>query len=661
MAKAMVRRRGRLLPPGSPGSPAAAAHNHFSRYSSLAARELRSNASPASFARVQCASAVPGLCLHAHMRGHGGCVNTVAWSADGEQLISGSDDCCVCVWRAGDLRLAARQRTGHNENIFCARFVPESGCARAVTCAADGQVRHIYLPADGYGAGGATGSDAAAGANGNGGDGRADSTDDTHSELLARWQGMLMKFAFVPGSTECFVTTQSDGTVRCYDLREAPRRRMSSHPGTPRSRRYITLAGGSLFQSDEREGSDDGTDAFAAAMQHVANTSTTDVCFDPLRPELMAVASDADQVALYDLRRAGGVAGGAVALNGLSAARVKMFQPVGTHGCFTEGVSGIDFDSRGRLLMSYRGGHMYCVDTRAPDGGSHENFPDVGKDAGSDPETEEVYGPRDLRGHEMDVNVLEGVLTQAPEDDENAGGNVSHAYNVLSDRQRRRSRNTESVRGCVSQFVGHLNRRTFLKEARFFGDGQFAACGSDCGHLFVYEVASGRLLRRIPADTCIVNCVAPHPLGLPLLAVSGIDDDWRLFGPGAATPVPPPEGLTVGDIADAARASVAGRLELAATARPINQPGGARRADEVALGDPFVAGREAFLSMIEADDDDLRDALQTTSSDLSTLTDSSMSTDTDDEAELSDSSSGELGSARSDDSEETARAGDTQH
>ena len=74
-----------------------------------------------------------------------------------------------------------------------------------------------------------------------------------------------------------------------------------------------------------------------------------------------------------------------------------------------------------------------------------------------------------------------------------------------------------------------------------------------------------------------------------------------------------------------------------------------------------MAGREAFLSMIEADDDDLRDALQTTSSDLSTLTDSSMSTDTDDEAELSDSSSGELGSARSDDSQETARAGDTQH
>ena len=65
-------------------------------------------------------AAVPRLCLHAHMRGHGGCVSTVAWDECGEALLSGSDDLSLCVWRAADLTLRARARTAHSNNIFCA-------------------------------------------------------------------------------------------------------------------------------------------------------------------------------------------------------------------------------------------------------------------------------------------------------------------------------------------------------------------------------------------------------------------------------------------------------------------------------------------------------------------------------------------------------------
>ena len=71
---------------------------------------------------------------------------------------------------------------------------------------------------------------------------------------------------------------------------------------------------------------------------------------------------------------------------------------------------------------------------------------------------------------------------------------------------------------------------TFLKEARFVSGGRFVATGSDCGYLFVWHKASGRLLRKVRADASVVNGVVCHPR-LPFLLTCGID---------ASVKVPPP-------------------------------------------------------------------------------------------------------------------------
>ncbi|KAG8238457.1 hypothetical protein J437_LFUL002913 [Ladona fulva] len=84
------------------------------------------------------------------------------------------------------------------------------------------------------------------------------------------------------------------------------------------------------------------------------------------------------------------------------------------------------------------------------------------------------------------------------------------------------------------KYTGHRNARTMIKEATFWGDG-FVLSGSDCGHVFVWERDTGRLVMLLEADAHVVNCLQPHPT-LPLLATSGIDYDVKLWAPIAPEP-----------------------------------------------------------------------------------------------------------------------------
>ncbi|XP_055585735.1 DDB1- and CUL4-associated factor 6-like [Uranotaenia lowii] len=81
----------------------------------------------------------------------------------------------------------------------------------------------------------------------------------------------------------------------------------------------------------------------------------------------------------------------------------------------------------------------------------------------------------------------------------------------------------------LKKFVGHRNARTMIKEATFWGN-DYIMSGSDCGHVFTWERATGRLVMLMEADQHVVNCVQPHPT-LPILATSGIDYDIKIWSP----------------------------------------------------------------------------------------------------------------------------------
>ena len=79
------------------------------------------------------------------------------------------------------------------------------------------------------------------------------------------------------------------------------------------------------------------------------------------------------------------------------------------------------------------------------------------------------------------------------------------------------------------RFSGHRNARTMMKEASWWGNN-FVLSGSDCGHLFGWDVESGKLVLLLEADRHVVNCVQPHPFE-PLIATSGIDYNVKLWSP----------------------------------------------------------------------------------------------------------------------------------
>jgi len=68
-----------------------------------------------------------------------------------------------------------------------------------------------------------------------------------------------------------------------------------------------------------------------------------------------------------------------------------------------------------------------------------------------------------------------------------------------------------------------------IKEANFYGE-KFVVSGSDCGHIFIWDKMTGKLVQILEADNHVVNNVQPHPTD-PIIASSGIDYDIKFFAP----------------------------------------------------------------------------------------------------------------------------------
>ncbi len=87
----------------------------------------------------------------------------------------------------------------------------------------------------------------------------------------------------------------------------------------------------------------------------------------------------------------------------------------------------------------------------------------------------------------------------------------------------------------LAAYGSHLNRFTFLKNARYAGPrDEYICTGSDSGHAWVYEKATGAVVSFWKADQSTCNGVVPHPT-LPIFITYGIDSTAKLWR--ASTPV----------------------------------------------------------------------------------------------------------------------------
>jgi DDB1- and CUL4-associated factor 6 len=73
---------------------------------------------------------------------HRGCVNTIYWNERGSMILSGSDDQHLIVTDPFTNEILTDIHSGHRENIFSAKFLPETNDRRIVSCSGDGILFH---------------------------------------------------------------------------------------------------------------------------------------------------------------------------------------------------------------------------------------------------------------------------------------------------------------------------------------------------------------------------------------------------------------------------------------------------------------------------------------------------------------------------------------
>ncbi|KAI0990665.1 hypothetical protein GJ496_006439 [Pomphorhynchus laevis] len=89
----------------------------------------------------------------------------------------------------------------------------------------------------------------------------------------------------------------------------------------------------------------------------------------------------------------------------------------------------------------------------------------------------------------------------------------------------------------VHEYYGHRNFDT-VKGVNFYGyNGEYIISGSDCGHLFIWDKETQRIVWYDRADDSgTVNVIEPHPTN-PIIATSGYDSSIKVWEPIRPEPV----------------------------------------------------------------------------------------------------------------------------
>lgn len=86
-------------------------------------------------------------------------------------------------------------------------------------------------------------------------------------------------------------------------------------------------------------------------------------------------------------------------------------------------------------------------------------------------------------------------------------------------------------RGYFQRYSGHRNHAT-VKQVNFLGGhSEFVISGSDCGHIFIWDTYSSKLVNVLHGDEIgAVNCLSQHP-HLPIIATSGLESEAKVWAP----------------------------------------------------------------------------------------------------------------------------------
>ncbi|XP_077611292.1 DDB1- and CUL4-associated factor 8-like [Crocuta crocuta] len=165
------------------------------RWQAVSALRERQLGSSARFVYEACGARlfVERLHLFSQLAGHHGCVNTVHFNQRGTWLASSSDDLRVIVWDWVRKQPVLVFPSGHRNNVFQAKFLPNCGDPTVATCGRDGQIRIAELSALPH---------------------------YKNSKRVAQHRGPSHKLALEPDSPFKFLSSGEDAVVFAIDLRQ---------------------------------------------------------------------------------------------------------------------------------------------------------------------------------------------------------------------------------------------------------------------------------------------------------------------------------------------------------------------------------------------------------------------------------------------------------
>ncbi|XP_034489626.1 DDB1- and CUL4-associated factor 6-like [Drosophila innubila] len=530
---------------------------------------------------------------------HNGCVNTVNWNASGTLIVSGSDDNHLVITEAKSGRVAAKTKTLHKRHIFSARFMPFTNDQAVISCSGEGIVMHTEFLApyaSGRSMEEALVDDT--GRNTNFFDCHAFGSTydvqplpDSPRTFLSCGEDGTVRCIDLRISSSC-----TDSVCEKHIFITAPCA-VTAMDVAPINHYNIAIGcSDSIVRLYDRRMLSDGTDqervtwplkAYPIPMEYTRrHYRPTCVKYSANESELL-VSYSMEQLYLFDLLHPGyndaellksgcytpklrrdddpepqmprlrfrgdwsdtGPNSMATAEQGLNRLNVGQARPPLEPGVLSR-LSDEIFRMLNSQTRQSRSLHTTSNNSSSSSGArstGHISWQDAvirtldnRSEAASSRNSNQLLArvrnavANDTEQSPPSVNLahLTGDVAMSPEMPETAPTDVKRETESVSEgRQKYPLSKFDYVK---MSYNGHRNSRTMVKGACFWGD-DFIMSGSDCGHIFVWQRQTGKVVKTLLADHRVVNRVQPHPT-LPYLLSSGIDYNVKLWAPIGATP-----------------------------------------------------------------------------------------------------------------------------
>ncbi|XP_033336799.1 DDB1- and CUL4-associated factor 6 [Megalopta genalis] len=531
------------------------------------------------------------MTLLKRLKVHNGCINSVCWNATGDLILSGSDDQHLVLTNPYTYEVLSKYKTSHRANIFSAKFLPNSGDHRIVSCSGDGIILYTDLMRK----------------------------VETFSNRFNCHSGTTYEVVTIPGEPHSFLSCGEDGTVRFFDLRikdKCNTQKCKEDVLISCERAITTLSINLTMPHQVAIGCSDGTVRIydrrtlgtpatglteASAMDAICTFTVpefegsshrmTSLTYSPDGQDILA-SYCSDHIYLFNIKDQGNIQlkkdvpvekkevkklrsplpVRRLRLRGdwsdtgpdsrperegarRSRRQIAQARPV-LHTSLMQRMTDVlsrmlnDPVTRAALCGGGEDGLEGVVlnqeNTQNSNDNAAENSEERQSEEAEGGETATVQSTRETNRlvDEMDdegtdegmdegtnrgADAVTDTVTDVGTDVGIDGGTDEGSDEAQSSKESEDYSESYDSDFVKQKYMGHRNARTMIKEANFWGN-DFVMSGSDCGHVFVWEKATAKLCMLLEADHHVVNCLQPHPY-LPLLVTAGTDHDVKLWAP----------------------------------------------------------------------------------------------------------------------------------